>query len=400
MSRTLALAVSPGEVWAALEEDGVLIGLRIARDATRDTVGAVYLGRIVALRPELPAALVDIGLDRPAFLDARDADRQRGIAGLTEGAALIVAVTKAARADKACGVRLLRASDERHAAFDAAARLATPPARLDRADPAVVAAAKPLLNPPPDLILVDDRGGFAELRPFLAREHPALAPCLALHGEAAPLFDALGIAEAVGAVLRSRVALPDGSALHIEATHAATMIDVDGGTRGALAANLDAARAVARQIGLRNLAGPIVIDFVGMKQREDRDQVLAALQTALAADAEKPELLGWTKLGHLELVRRRGAAPLAELLFERAADGALRKTALTLALGALRMVAREAQAQPGKIFSLAAHPDVAGALADGAGLAARQWLETRLGRTLPVEAEPQRARDAVDIRAR
>ena len=393
MSKTLACQVSPGEVWAALEEEGELIGLRVAREGDADVVGGVFLGRIVALRPELPAVLVDIGLDRPGFLDAREVDRKRGIAGLTEGQALIVEVTKAARADKAAGLRVLRASDGRRDAFDAAARDAAPPARLDQPEPAILRAVKQLLRDDIERILIDERGALMALR----RAHPDLAEKLAFHGDGAPLFETLAIAEQVDAVLQPRVMLPGGGAVFIEAAHAATVIDVDGGMRGALAANCAAAAAIARQIVLRNLAGPIVIDFVGMKSREDRDKVTAALKAALADHKEMLELLGWTKLGHFELIRARREPPLAELLLEQAADGTRRKTALTLALDALRRVAREAAARPGKGFALAAHPDIAAALDQGAGQAARHWLEARLSRGLTVTAEPQRARDAVDI---
>lgn len=395
MSKTLALQVSPGEIWAALAEEGELVGLRVARESDADVVGGAFLGRVVALRPELPAVLVDIGLDRPGFLDARDVDRKRGIEGLTEGQALIVEVRKTARADKAAGLRVLRASDTRRDAFEAAARDATPPARLDRPEPAILRAAKPLLNGAIERILIDERGALMALR----RVYPDLAERLVFHGDDTPLFEALGIAEQVDAVLQPRVPLPGGGAIFIEASHAATMIDVDGGTSGALAANRAAVAAIGHQIVLRNLAGPIVIDFVGMKSREERDKVTAALKAAFADSNEKPELLGWTKLGHFELIRPRREPPLAELLFEPAADGTMRKTALTLALEALRVVAREAAARPGKGFALAAHPDIAAALDQGAGEAARHWLEARLGRKLAVTVEPQRARDAVDIRA-
>ena len=395
MSRILACQVSPGEVWAALEEEGELVGLRVAREGDADVVGGAFLGRIVALRPELPAALVDIGLDRPGFLDARDVDRKRGLEGLTEGQALIVDVTKAARADKAVGLRVLRANDTRREAFEAMARDATPPARLDQPEPAILRAAKPLLNGEVERILIDERGALMALR----RAYPDLAEQLVFHGEGTPLFETLGIAEQVDAVLQPCVPLPGGGAIFIEASRAATMIDVDGGARGALAANRAAAAAIARQIALRNLAGPIVIDFVGMKSREDRDKVTAALKAAFAANNEKLELLGWTKLGHFELIRPRREPPLAELLFEQADNGTTHKTPLTLALEALRSVAREAVARPGKGFALVAHPDIAGALDQGAGRAARHWLEARLGRTLTVTADPQRARDAIDIRA-
>jgi ribonuclease G len=162
-----------------------------------------------------------------------------------------------------------------------------------------------------------------------------------------------------------------------------------------LAANLAAAQEAARQIGLRNLAGPIVIDFVGMRDRRDRDRVRAALTAALADDGDA-EVLGWTRLGHLELVRKRRHAPLAELLFERLPGGGLAKTPLTVALEALRVLAREAAAAPVRAPVLHVHPEVATALSGEAGVARRE-LEGRLGRAVDIVAEPGRARDGFDI---
>ncbi len=398
MSTALFVAVSPGEIWAALEEAGELAALRLIRTGAPSRVGEVFLGRVVALRPELPAALVDIGLDRPGFLDARDIDRKRGLAGLTEGQALIVEVTRDARADKAAGLRLCRIAGERRARIDDAARAAKPPVRLEPAAPAIVALLNEFLKSPPERIVIDDRASFAEARLFLRRERPDLVARLQFYDEATPLMEHAGLAAAIAAAMGARVALPCGGAIIVETTHVATTIDVDGGKASALAANLEAARAAARQIGLRNLAGPIVIDFIGMKKRADRDKVLAGLKAALAADGEKPDLLGWTRLGHVELVRRRRHAPLAELLFERAPDGSQRKTALSLALDALRAVEREARAQPGRRLAVAVHPEVAAALGEGEGLTARRVVERRLGHALAVEAQPQRARETSEIR--
>ena len=67
--------------------------------------------------------------------------------------------------------------------------------------------------------------------------------------------------------MAARVALPNDGAIAIETTAAAILIDVDGGRGGALAANLAAAGEIGRQIRLRDLSGPIVIDFIGMKER-------------------------------------------------------------------------------------------------------------------------------------
>ncbi|HUJ98568.1 MAG TPA: ribonuclease E/G, partial [Stellaceae bacterium] len=270
-----------------------------------------------------------------------------------------------------------------------------------RETPVVLALAE-FVAARPEEIVIDDRAALGEARRWLALRAPALAERVTLYREAMPLFEERGVAGAVEAVLAPRVALALGGALTIEETAAATMIDVDLGSstgrrgaaeRAALTTNLAAAEEVARQIRLRNLAGPIVIDFIGMRRREQRERVRAALAAALAGDAE---VLGWTRLGHLELVRKRRAAPLASLLYERAPGGGLVKTALTVALEALRALAREAARTPPRVAVLRLHPEVAAAL-DGPARAARQELEQRLGRPIEVRGEPGRAREAFDI---
>jgi Rne/Rng family ribonuclease len=450
VSRDLLIAVSPGELWAALVEEGQLAALRVLRPGAGGQVGEIHLGRVVGVRPELPAALVDIGLERPGFLSAEDALPRGSLAELDKGRAIIVQIAKEARADKATGLsmrprlagRLLdllphragitaakgvaAAERDRLAAalatsaaadggfvLQAAAAGAAPaevvaeaealrarwraivarsaarraPALLEDAEPAVAMLLAELAAAPLDAIVIDDRAAFAEARQWLARDRPALAGQLALHRETSPLFEHYGIAEA----------LPDGVAVTIEHSAAATLIDVDSGSTAAagLAANLRAAREVARQIRLRNLAGPIVVDFIGMRDKGQRERVRVLLAELLALDGDS-DVLGWTRLGHLELVRKRRHAPLAELLFERVPGGGLRKTAATVALEALRAVARDAAASPGRAPALRVAPEVAAAL-DGAARAGRQALETRLGRPLAVTAEPGRLRDAFDI---
>ena len=398
MSRTLFLSVSPGEIWAALAEDDELVGLRLLRTGAPSRVGEIYLGRIAALRPELPAALVDLGFDRPAFLDARDADRRTGITGLTEGQAVIVEIVKEARDDKAAGVRVLRANERRRPNLEILASKVKAPARLAQPEPPIAAVIMQFLDPLPARIVIDDRAAFAEARGFLARRNPDAVIELVVHAEPTPVFEAAGVQVDIDTALASLVALPGGGTLHIETTYAATVIDVDSGKDSGLAANLEAAQQVARQILLRNIAGPVVIDFVGIEKRSDREAVQAALKTALASDPEKADVLGWTRLGHMELVRKRRHAPLGDILYERAPDGTRRKSAITLALEALRAVAREAAAQPGRALLLVVHPEIAAALDDGEGEAARRMLETRLGRSLVIEARASGAREAFDIR--
>jgi ribonuclease G len=213
------------------------------------------------------------------------------------------------------------------------------------------------------------------------------------------------LAEAVADLLELRVALPGGGALTIEPTAAATLIDVDSGSLederasgedALLAVNLSAATAVARQIRLRGLAGALVVDFIGLRERHHRERLLEGLRAALEAEVPDAQLLGWTRLGHIELTRPRRRAPLHEIVFERTAHGGYIRSALTVALEALAAVACRVAAEPARAPELRVHPAVAAILA-GEAAPALKALETRIGRKLAVVAEPARARETFDI---
>ncbi|HEX4112086.1 MAG TPA: ribonuclease E/G [Stellaceae bacterium] len=369
MSRRLLLAVSPGEIWAALVEDDKPVALRLVRTHGEARPGDLYLGRVVGLRPAVPAALVDIGEARPGFLG--DA------ATLRDGEAVLVKVTKAARADKAAGLTAKLKPEE--AKFATRATNATPPLLLHRPKTALAALLDEFSDV--DEIVIDDAAVLADVKRHVTG-------AARLHAGATPLFEAAGVASAIETALAPRVALPNGGTVTIEATSAAILIDVDGGRAGALVANLGAAREIARQIRWRDLSGPIVVDFIGMRQSEHRARVAAALKDALGGEAQ---YLGWTRLGHFELVLKRRRPSLTEMLF----DAAGQKQPLTVALEALRQIQHESRAAPGKRFMATVHPEVA-ACFDGAARAAKHELEARLGYAIKIAAEP-RTRDSFAI---
>jgi Rne/Rng family ribonuclease len=464
--RRLLIAASPGELRGAVAETDALVDFRLVRSVGRSAVGDLFLGRVVRLQPALRAALIEIGQERPAYLSADDALARQGLAGLTEGASVLVQVKRDARADKAaavtlrprlpgrwldwtparpgvvadevgskarervigCVAKLLRADegvrlragagevspDDLGAAIAAMrARWTGIEERRAQAEPPVCLEAVPpiarlleaLVDESMGEIAVDDPRVLSEARAWLAREMPALVARLTLHRGPPAIFEAAGVAETVAGLLELRVVLPGGGTITIEPTVAATLIDVDSGSLEGegrsgedafLAVNLEAAAVVARQIRLRGLAGALVVDFIALRRRESRERLLDAFRAALAAEVPEAQLLGWTRLGHVELTRARRRAPLHEIVFERTATGGYIKTALTIALEALAAVERGVAAEPDRAPLLRLHPAVAGVLA-GEASPARQALEARLGRPLAIVAEPGRARDSVDI---
>jgi ribonuclease G len=85
----------------------------------------------------------------------------------------------------------------------------------------------------------------------------------------------------------------------------------------ALETNVQAAREVARQMRLRNLSGIIIVDFIDMEQENDRMTVLKVLNEEIKKDKAKTAVMGFTKLGLVEITRKRTSPPVEELLFEK-----------------------------------------------------------------------------------
>lgn len=373
MRRQLLISAGPGEWRAALVEDGAPVELRVERGDGVEC-GSIHLGRVTRLLPALGAALVDIGGDRPAYLpQSQIYPRGRH---LHEGERVLVQIRREAQGGKAAQLTTSAALPSHLAAN--AAHL-EPPARLSP-DPSFAAALA---------------GVFREIDRIGTNE-PAAIPQLraAFPGSAVEHVPEnewpLDVDAEFETALSKTLALPGSGSVHFEATHAAMMVDVDSGSpeggspeRTALAINLAAAEVIARQIRLRNLGGAVVIDFIGVDDRSSRERVRGALARGLEADPMQPQILGWSRLGHLELVRRRRTRPLADALLEPTPGGPFLKTAVTVALEALRMLRREARAQPGRRWRLSVAPEVAAALASGAARALCD-LEQRFGRPIAI----------------
>jgi len=372
LRRELLISAGPGEWRAAWLEDGIAAELHVERGDTLPA-GTIHLGRVLRLVAGLDSALVDIGAERPGFLPVRPG----AAADLTEGARIVVQIRREAQRGKGALLSARIAGTSDPARLAALAAGSEPPAQLDPA-PGFAAALALRLPGEPEHILADDAAVLRELRdgfPAAQIDHRSV--------EEWPVdLDAL-----FDAALASTLAVPGGGSLHIEEARAAVLIDVDSGTpeagsaeRAALAVNRAAAQAIARQLRLRQLGGGIIVDFVGLDGSRPRERVRQAMAAALVGDPAQPEVLGWTRLGHLEIVRPRRGRPLSEAMLE---PHGTRKSAVALAFEALRALHREARADPAANWRLVVAPTVAAAL-HGPVSGALHALETRLGRRVAV----------------
>lgn len=136
------------------------------------------------------------------------------------------------------------------------------------------------------------------------------------------LFDVFGIEPQIDKALRKRVWLPCGGYLIIDPCEALTVIDVNSGkmTLGkdaeetALRVNLEAAKEAARQLRLREMGGIVVIDFIDMQDEAHREALIHAMKEAVKADRSPVTVEGITRLGLMEITRKRVHAPLHKTL--------------------------------------------------------------------------------------
>ena len=123
-------------------------------------------------------------------------------------------------------------------------------------------------------------------------------------------------------LLKPYVILPSGGAVIIEETAAMTVVDVNSGAdKNALNTNLEAARETARQLRIRNVGGIIMVDFINMKSKSQKDKLLQELERAFIDDPCTAQCHGITELGVFEISRQRRTPTLADKLVMFEAGG-------------------------------------------------------------------------------
>lgn len=174
-------------------------------------------------------------------------------------------------------------------------------------------------------VVVDHPNAYREMQAFAGNFLLDMeAARLELYSGDRSLFERYGIEEEIGLALKRHVALKSGGYLIIDQTEAMTTIDVNTGAFvGKLSqddtiykTNLEAARAIARQLRLRNLGGIIMIDFIDMNSVEHQQGVMDALNAALASDRSKYTISPISPLGIIEMTRKRTRESLRQQMCE------------------------------------------------------------------------------------
>lgn len=148
---------------------------------------------------------------------------------------------------------------------------------------------------------------------------------VSVHKGTDSILSARGIEREIRNALQTKVNLPSGGYLYIQATEALAVVDVNSGkftssaTQGETIrkTNLEAVAEIARQLKLRNIGGMIIVDFIDMENRVDQLSIMEEFEIALETDKSKPQIGQLSDLGLVELTRHRQGQSLAEIFTKK-----------------------------------------------------------------------------------
>ena len=216
-----------------------------------------------------------------------------------------------------------------------------------------------------------------------------------LEGE--DIFSKYEVTGQVMQALKHKVWLHCGGFLIIEQMEALTAVDVNTGKfvgsenleTTVLKTNKEAAVEIARQLRLRNVGGIVIIDFIDMTEEEHTQEVLSVLEQELQKDKTRTRIMGITKLGLVELTRKKARQPLEGVLLQKCpycnGDGKVLSEE-TVCLHARREIMLRCANHSAPALLVRAHTSVAGLLIGTGGKLLKE-MEESTGKTIIIQGD-------------
>ncbi|EHL77616.1 rne/Rng family ribonuclease [Bacillus sp. 7_6_55CFAA_CT2] len=374
--KTLYVNYAGSEKRVAIEEKKKIVEFLWKRNEEQEIVGHIYVGRVVRTIAGMNAAFVNIGLEKHAYLSYDDVPSSYRI---HEGQAILVQVVKEAIDTKGpkltanieftgkyvvympfdemravsrkiknnkrrqqllqieiegTGGYIFRSASEKGAIEEIQAEMQELQQLYEELKRKEGQGKAPLLLHRPatfldrvfqenpietiEKVVVDTRSIVKELEDKIGKEK------VSFYNEKSSMFNHFGIEREIEKALQKIVWLSNGAYLIVEQMETMTVIDVNTGKftgkqnlqDTVLRTNEMAAEEIARQLRLRDIGGMILIDFINMKKREDKEKVRECLIAAMQDDRTYTRVLGFTELGILEMTRKRKKHSLRDVLLK------------------------------------------------------------------------------------
>ena len=363
--RQILLHVEPDEKIFAALDDGILNDLEIERNNNLDIVGRVYKGIVRNSVPSINGYFIDIGIGRNAFLRKRDLPADTNI---TEGSTVLVQVEKDSTETKSplvtgkigiqgkyfvmlvnssyVGVSKKIVDTKRRSSLRSWVKSVRPdgkgiiirtaaanveedvlkdiiskrskvergPVLLYRGSDLIVKGIRDYMNDDVESFFIDDEESFDRASELEKKKPNSLEDRLHYYHGPELLLEKFHVEEQIEQLFDRKVELKSGAYFVIDYTEALTVIDVNSGSfkgngiphsESAFLINKEAAVEIARQIKLREIGGIILVDFIDMNKKSQKDELLDTLKRAFQKDHNKAVVCGITSLGLVEITRKR-----------------------------------------------------------------------------------------------
>ncbi|HYL73234.1 MAG TPA: Rne/Rng family ribonuclease [Bryobacteraceae bacterium] len=257
-------------------------------------------------------------------------------------------------------------------------------------------------------VWVDNEELYESILSFVQRFHPSLVTRVKLYTRPEPIFDAFNVSAELEKALRPKVWLKSGGYIVINQTEALVAIDVNTGKYVGrsnrledtiVKTNTEAVKEIVRQIRLRDLGGIIVVDFIDMDERKNRQKVMQVLEDAMRADRAPNKILQFNDFGLVAITRKRVKQSLERALCMPCphCEGAgYVKSVQTIVGEILQEAHKIASAVEGKDVLLRVHPDVAKLLKSNHNKYLEE-LEDILRRPVLVRSDPTLHHEKFDL---
>jgi ribonuclease G len=265
-----------------------------------------------------------------------------------------------------------------------------------------------ILSPDFKTVRVDNDLEYERAVEFVNRCQPSLVGHVKLYTRDTPLFDEFGIQQEIDKALKPKVWLKSGGYIVINQTEALVAIDVNTGKYVGktnrledtiVKTNVDAVQEIVRQIRLRDLGGIIVIDFIDMDDRRNRQKVVQALEEALRADRAPTKILSFNEFGLVALTRKRVKQSLERTLCQPCpycSGAGWVKSVNSICNEILAEARKMAHQIEGDTVTLRLHPEVARALKSREG-AMLSELESVTKKDIIIKSDPSVHQERFEI---
>jgi len=261
-------------------------------------------------------------------------------------------------------------------------------------------------------IKIDNAQEYQRVLDLVQRILPNLAPRVKLYSKPFPIFDEYGVQAEIDKALKSKVWLKSGGSIVINQTEALVAIDVNTGryvgkkSSGRLEdtivkTNLEAVKEIVRQIRLRDLGGIIVLDFIDMEEKKNRQKVLQAVEQELKKDRSPSKALQVSDFGLVIITRKRVKQSLERVMTEPcpycSGTGTIKSTS-TICYEILSEVKKIGPDLNGHRLLLRVNPDIARALKEEEREVLRD-LRSSLGKDVTIKPDLQLHHEQFDVMA-